>query len=238
MLDERELYERQQSLGVNTAQSVAIIGCGGIGSWIAMYLALAGIENLDLYDGDKIEAHNLNRFPLGPSAVGKYKSEALAEALIALRPGVMVIPRMNFEPQIHTLERYDWAIVSTDSLKSRRMVYQEVLKEHKDHGRSYLRYIEAGADGMQMTVSFSPAEFQTDEEENPGYRSVPVFVGPCTLAASIVTYYVLMGAPNDDSFHATWSRSVTLVINKFSEADDHFDDVTDTREVSDVQAEP
>jgi hypothetical protein len=46
-------------------------------------------------------------------------------------------------------------------------------------------------------------------------------VGPCTLAASIVTYYVLMGLPNQDSFHATWDNTIarTLILNKFSDAD-------------------
>jgi hypothetical protein len=223
MLDNNELYQRQQSLEVNPSQSIAIIGCGGIGSWIAIHLALAGVNWIDLYDGDKLEAHNLNRFPLGPDAIGKYKSEAIAAELIRLRPDIEVTPRMNFEPDIHAdkLVGYHWVIVSTDSLKSRRMVYNEVLKYKGNYPRKRPFYIEAGADGVQMTVSFAPADFSTDEEDNPGYRSVPVMVGPCTLAASIVTYYVLMGLPNQDSFHATWDNTIarTLILNKFSDAD-------------------
>ena len=136
-------YQRQAELGINQDQHVAIIGCGGVGSWIALYLGLAGVRAITIYDSDTLDTHNLNRFPLGPAALGKHKSVAMAEHLQELRPDIMCVPRMNFDPQVHDLTEdnglgsVDWAIVSTDSLKSRRMVYDTIQQYKKKYGSDH-----------------------------------------------------------------------------------------------------
>lgn len=57
-----------------------IIGCGGIGSWLAPSLCLlVGRENLVLVDGDSIEEKNLNRQLFSERDIGKYKVHALRE---------------------------------------------------------------------------------------------------------------------------------------------------------------
>ena len=169
-----------------------------------MFLALAGVNELQLFDSDDVSIHNLNRLPLGPASVNKNKAVALAEFLQKLRPELEIYPRTNFNPDmpghLDILERSSWVVCSTDSLKSRRMVYA-LSKMHNAH------YIECGAEGHGASVSFCPADFATAEEELPGYRSVPVFVGPCTLAASIAAYYILLGLGGgmDRSFNIGWN---------------------------------
>jgi molybdopterin/thiamine biosynthesis adenylyltransferase len=192
------IYSRHDGLGIIQDQKVAVIGCGGIGSWISLYLGLAGVKQIDIYDSDTISETNLNRFPLGPDKIGANKAIAMAEHIQSLRRDVDVVPRQNFEPEIHRekLANYNWVIVTTDSLKSRQMVYNEVVAAGKK-ADIFIGYIEAGADGHHGTVTFSPATFATEAENEPGYRSVPVFVGPCTMAASIVAYYVLLGDVKD-----------------------------------------
>lgn len=223
MEDNAIIYERHDGLGIIQDQHVAIIGCGGIGSWISLYLGLAGVKEIDIYDSDIISDNNLNRFPLGPDKVGINKAVAMAEHIQSLRQGVEVIPRQNFDPDIHKdkLGAYYWVIVTTDSLKSRQMVYETVSEYKKASGDSYPGYIECGADGHQATVTFSPATFATVEESNPGYRSVPVFVGPCTLAASIAAYYVLLNQPKDyeKTFIAGWGDHKQFHLSTIDEAD-------------------
>lgn len=209
------LYLRQSTLGINQAQRVAIIGCGGIGSWISLFIGLAGVRYIEIYDADEISIHNLNRFPLGPDAIGKVKSVAMAEHISRLRPGVVVTPRGHFNPELHSLHNCDWMVVSTDSLKSRRMIYAQA---RLDSGYG-TKYIECGADGHRMTVTFEPAAFATDEEDQPGYRSVPVFVGPCVMAASIAAYYILLGEPQQLTYGAEWDGS-SLTVSRVSESDD------------------
>src|ERR1700733_3189388 len=143
-----DLYKRQESLEIVTDQTVAIVGCGGIGSWLGYYLALAGVKRLLLFDGDRIESHNLNRLPFTKDMLGRYKSDALAELIESVRPDCQVQAFAHMEPHhLWTLQQSstNWVAVSTDSLNSRRMAYD--LSQKAEAG-----YIECGADGNGARV--------------------------------------------------------------------------------------
>jgi molybdopterin/thiamine biosynthesis adenylyltransferase len=61
---------------------VTILGCGGLGSWVAQALVCAGIRRLRLIDADCVELSNLNRQPLyGERDLGRPKVEAARDAL-------------------------------------------------------------------------------------------------------------------------------------------------------------
>jgi len=53
------IYDRQEAFKLNTDITVSIVGCGGIGYWVAKLLAMSGVEKLYLYDADVIEETNL-----------------------------------------------------------------------------------------------------------------------------------------------------------------------------------
>lgn len=68
---------------------VAIIGAGGLGSPVALYLAAAGVGHLRLIDDDRIERSNLQRQVLHTDAgVGDFKVDSARERLLALNPGL------------------------------------------------------------------------------------------------------------------------------------------------------
>ncbi len=72
--------------------TVAIVGCGALGSWTAAGLACAGVGRLVLVDDDTVELSNLNRQLLfRRSDVGRPKVEAAADALSAFDPGLDVV---------------------------------------------------------------------------------------------------------------------------------------------------
>ena len=74
-----------------SGHSAAIVGCGGLGTNIAVHLAGAGIGRLLLIDCDRVETRNLNRqFMYSQADVGKEKSRLLAERLRAYAPEVTV----------------------------------------------------------------------------------------------------------------------------------------------------
>jgi hypothetical protein len=191
------LYERQDSLGLQ-APSVTIVGAGGVGCWVALALALGGCDYISIYDSDEISLHNLNRFPLGPESVGQPKSEALARWLQALRPGIEIDARGRFDSKLHAI-RTEWVVCCTDSLKSRKMVY-ECARE------AGAKYLELGADGERWTLGNSPPEFTTQLEEEPGYQSVPVHVGPCMMAGAAAAYYVLHDTVPPGDHLGEWDR--------------------------------
>ena len=65
---------------------VAIVGLGGLGSNVAMWLARLGVSHLLLYDFDKVELSNLNRQYYFLQDVGEYKAVALLEHLRQVNP--------------------------------------------------------------------------------------------------------------------------------------------------------
>lgn len=82
--------EGQQRL---LAARVLIVGAGGLGSPVALYLAAAGIGTLVLADDDRVELSNLQRQILYTSAdAGGYKAERGGERLYALNPTIEIEP--------------------------------------------------------------------------------------------------------------------------------------------------
>ncbi len=71
--------------------SVLVIGTGGLGSPVSLYLAAAGIGRLGLVDYDVVEASNLQRQVLhGTSRVGMLKVESARARLLDLNPAIQV----------------------------------------------------------------------------------------------------------------------------------------------------
>ncbi len=85
--------DQQERLAV---ASVLVVGCGGLGHPLAMYLAGAGIGRLRLADGDRVELSNLPRQLLFKEAdIGELKAEVLGGRLAAAFPAVNIeaLPR-------------------------------------------------------------------------------------------------------------------------------------------------
>lgn len=73
------------------AVSVLIIGTGGLGSPVALYLAAAGVGRIGLVDDDVVEASNLQRQILHDSLhIDRLKAESGRERLLALNPFIQV----------------------------------------------------------------------------------------------------------------------------------------------------
>jgi molybdopterin/thiamine biosynthesis adenylyltransferase len=63
-----------------------IVGCGGIGFWLGIQLAMIGAKHFLLVEGDKIDESNLNRLPVPQTWVGINKAIALSKMITFLRP--------------------------------------------------------------------------------------------------------------------------------------------------------
>lgn len=70
---------------------VGILGAGGLGSPVAIYLAVAGIGKLVIADKDKVELSNLNRQILHwDKDIGRQKTESAREKLTSINPKVEI----------------------------------------------------------------------------------------------------------------------------------------------------
>ncbi|MGH6636294.1 MAG: HesA/MoeB/ThiF family protein, partial [Gammaproteobacteria bacterium] len=75
------------------ASRALIVGLGGLGSPVAIYLAAAGVGNLTLIDPDRVELSNLQRQVIHGSAdIGRPKVESAMDAVLRLNPAMRVRP--------------------------------------------------------------------------------------------------------------------------------------------------
>ena len=116
-------YSRQIMLpqfGIEGQQALAdarvlIIGVGGLGSPVAMYLAAAGVGELLLVDDDRVELSNLQRQIIHATPdLGVAKVESAAARLAGLNPHVRVTTLARRLDEDGLRERADWADVVVD----------------------------------------------------------------------------------------------------------------------------
>ncbi|NIC04561.1 HesA/MoeB/ThiF family protein [Billgrantia bachuensis] len=70
------------------ASRALVVGAGGLGSPVALYLAAAGVGHLILADADEVELSNLQRqIAHGMADLGRNKAESARRAALALNPG-------------------------------------------------------------------------------------------------------------------------------------------------------
>ncbi len=102
---------------------VLIIGLGGLGSPVAMYLAAAGIGRLVLVDFDKVDLSNLQRQIIHTTErIGASKVESARQTLLALNPEITVetIDHLLDESALREqIEQADLVIDATDNFSAR-----------------------------------------------------------------------------------------------------------------------
>jgi molybdopterin/thiamine biosynthesis adenylyltransferase len=132
--EERARYARQLALpeiGEAGQQRLAagrvlVVGAGGLGSPAALYLAAAGVGTLGIVDGDVVDASNLQRQILHPTAsLGQPKALSAAATLRAINPGIEVRPlvaRLTAGDGPALLANYDFIIDATDNFASKFLI--------------------------------------------------------------------------------------------------------------------
>ncbi len=105
------------------AASVLLIGAGGLGSPLAMYLAAAGVGRLGLVDYDVVDYTNLQRQVIhGTSDVGRPKLHSARDRILDINPHVQVdtyeVP-LTSENALEIFEPYDVIIDGTDNFPTR-----------------------------------------------------------------------------------------------------------------------
>jgi sulfur-carrier protein adenylyltransferase/sulfurtransferase len=108
------------------AARVLLVGAGGLGSPLALYLAAAGVGRIGLVDFDRVEASNLQRQVLhGTSAVGTSKLDSARARLADLNPHVQVVGYETALDRTNALEiigDYDVVADGSDNFPTRYLV--------------------------------------------------------------------------------------------------------------------
>jgi adenylyltransferase/sulfurtransferase len=105
---------------------VLMIGAGGLGSPIGIYLAAAGVGRIGVVDFDKVDASNLQRQVAHSTAdLGRPKVESIRDRMRAINPYVEVEAheeKLTAENAQGLFERYDVIVDGSDNFQTRYLV--------------------------------------------------------------------------------------------------------------------
>ena len=115
--------------------SVLLIGAGGLGSPLALYLAAAGVGRIGIVDFDVVDQSNLQRQVLhGTESIGKPKLLSATNRIHSINPYVNVEPyetRLTSANALEILKHYDVIVDGTDNFPTRYLVNDACVLLHK-----------------------------------------------------------------------------------------------------------
>lgn len=108
------------------AARVLVVGTGGLGSPLALYLAAAGVGTIGLVDYDTVDASNLHRQIIhGESDLGRRKVDSAREAIAEVNPHVRVQlhdTALRSDNALEIISDYDLVADGTDNFPTRYLV--------------------------------------------------------------------------------------------------------------------
>ena len=106
--------------------SVLVVGAGGLGSPVLLYLAAAGVGRIGIIDADKVDDSNLQRQVLyTTSDIDKYKVKAAKKRLLALNPHIKIETypiALTKENALKIIKKYAVVADGTDNFATRYLV--------------------------------------------------------------------------------------------------------------------
>lgn len=191
--EERERYARQlvlPEIGETgqlrlRAASVLVVGCGGLGSPAATYLASAGVGTLGLMDNDRVGLSNLQRqFLHGTSDVGRPKVESAAARLHELNPHTHLrtfAQRLGRENS-DLLAPFDFVVDATDNFASKFFIADACHAASKPYCHGGIRAFF----GQVMTVLPGRSTCYRCIFERPPPASTEPVAGPLGAVSGVI----------------------------------------------------
>jgi len=108
------------------AAKVLLVGAGGLGAPLGLYLAAAGVGRIGLVDFDTVDFTNLQRQVIHSTKdVGRNKIDSAAEKMLAINPNVRIAKHnvaLSSENALDILKDYDLVVDGTDNFPTRYLV--------------------------------------------------------------------------------------------------------------------
>ena len=228
--NEDEINLRQQHIVSDYSEKIAIVvGLGGIGSWIAIDLALIGIGTLILFDDDKIESSNLNRTLFKLSQVGEYKTKAIKQLISERRKNILVITNEELFQAEH-LKKYngiDYFFDCSDTTRLKDSLSEIKSKiETPPHATKsklsideevalrFPMYCKLGYDGFNATMclnDFTTGQWGVDSS----YTVTPSFFGTPQIISAMAVIELLM---KRKQVPKTVNMNMKKIINQIEES--------------------
>lgn len=135
------------------AGRVLIVGVGGLGSPVALYLAAAGVGTIGIADADAVELSNLQRQIIHNSSdIGRAKVISAKQKMLAMNPDITVNAyqeRINAGNIKAVIEDYDFVIDATDNFASKFLINDACVLARKPFSHAGVLQFA----GQTMTVT-------------------------------------------------------------------------------------
>ena len=163
---------------------VTIIGCGGIGSYVAYYLAQMGVVNLTIWDRDIVADHNIANQNFTIDQIGQFKVDAIKNSIAAKigdEDAENIITKRSFFNSESPIES-GIIILATDNIDSRKLIY-ETVKENADV--LYLIDGRLGGEIIRILSIDMTNDMQKEIYENSLFSADEAEELPCTAKAIV-----------------------------------------------------
>ncbi|MCA0255560.1 MAG: molybdopterin-synthase adenylyltransferase MoeB [Proteobacteria bacterium] len=176
--DEIERYRRHlllPEIGGSGQQAlkrarVLVIGAGGLGSPVLLYLAAAGVGRIGIIDEDTVSLSNLQRQVIHDTGtLGEAKTQSAVDAITRLNPHVIIEQfedRLTKDNAKRLLSRFDILIDGSDNFDTRY-----VSADAAEEARIPLITGAVGRFDGSLTV-LKPYAFAADGQPNPRFRDL------------------------------------------------------------------
>ncbi len=136
-LSREQLLIGEENVKKLSLATVAVFGCGGVGSYAVEGLARAGVGKIALIDNDVVDVTNINRQLIADiTTIGKDKVEVEKDRILKINPKAKVIAYKEFfsEENSNKLidEKYDYIIDAIDSVKSKILLIKLAHEKNID----------------------------------------------------------------------------------------------------------
>lgn len=166
--------------------SVLVIGAGGLGSPVLLYLAAAGVGRIGVADGDTVDTTNLQRQIIhSTNSVGTSKVASAAQRISALNPDITVVTHDTFVNQENIaslINSYDFVIDATDSPDIKFLVNDTCVALGKPYNHGAIFQYE----GHTMTVLPGTADLRTLFPDGPVAETENTSVGPLGVVPGVL----------------------------------------------------
>ena len=168
---------------------VLVLGMGGLGCPLSIYLASLGIGTIGIVDNDKVELSNLNRQIIySVNDIGKYKVDVAKNKIKLINKNTIIKPhkiRVNKTNIEKLIKNFDIICDGTDNFKTRLIINDNAHKQKK----ILISAAVSGFDGHIFKFNF--------KKKTPCYRcflpDIPEQINNCETEGVIPTLTGVMG---------------------------------------------
>jgi len=212
-------YSRQQEFDNEISQhlpkdeSNIIIGCGGVGFWLGLFLAMNGYEDFFLMDGEKLDATNLNRIPVPQTWLGQNKAVALRKLIRQIRPATRIVcltshiteDTLDVIRQFHAKQNLYkttvWDTTDNALIQAKISKFVTNLQATTTQGMATVKYRKIGYEAWDVGC-YENYDIWVDEENyQPGYRTSRANSVTSAIAAGLGFFARGLNMSHDTQFN-------------------------------------